>query len=84
MYENYIYHQDFRYVNIYRCSKRAGNCTATLTVGENEEDLYAEGIYNHFPNPSAVEDSALRDEIKRLARETLDSSTDILRAASLL
>ena len=55
-----------------------------LIVGENAEEMVVGGIHNHDPSPSVVDDSALREEIKRLARETLDSSTDILRTASLL
>ena len=86
MHGNYVYHQDYRYLNIYRCSQRRREikCHATLIVGENAEEMVVGGIHNHDPSPSVVDDSSLREEIKRLTRETLDSSTDILRTASLL
>ena len=85
VYDNYVYHHDYRYLNIYRCSQRntAHKCTAELTVRENREDVFVEGLHNHPPPSSVLEDSALRKEIKRLACETMDTSTDILRAASL-
>ena len=86
VFENHVYYQDYRYLNIFRCSQRcsANKCGATLIAEENHEDFHVEGMHNHATSPSVVEDEALRKEIKRLARETLDTSTDILRAASLM
>ena len=49
VFENHVYHHDYRYLNIFRCSQRcsANKSTVTLIMEENHEDFHVEGMHNH-------------------------------------
>lgn len=70
IYNDYVYHNDCRYVNIFRCSKRQRMkcCGAIMLLDNNNVHLLQE--HNHAPSKFVKEQMKMKEEILRLSRDT--------------